>query len=414
MYLHHLTVQAFGPFARTEDVDFDDLTQAGLFLLRGDTGAGKTSVLDAVCFALYGSVPGIRPTHRLRSDHAPTDTRTRVVLEFSAAGRRLRITRTPKQTYPSARAKTGTATAEATVQLHERTGTPEDPAWEPICANHQDAAREIDAALGLSKEQFCQVVLLPQGDFAKFLRSDAKDRAVLLRRLFDTGRFQELQNWLTARSKTAKKDLDDVATAVQQLSERIDQEAGPSLQQADNTTAQLLRPNAGHPADALAWAQHLLARGHDAQTAALEDEKSSDQAHQKAKQDHHDAVDLKTRQNQYSQALAQRTALDHKAADHPLLRRQLDNGQRAEALRPLLDGLERSTLALQTAKAKEQDARGLLEAAHTHAEIPQLQRGLEQHHAERGRLEGLLPQEERYAELGAQMAELTVNVPVLV
>src|ERR1044071_8922745 len=100
MYLHRLTVQAFGPFARTEDVDFDALTSAGLFLLRGDTGAGKTSILDAVCFALYGSVPGTRPTHRLRSDHAPDDTRTRVILEFTAAGRRLRITRTPKQTYP--------------------------------------------------------------------------------------------------------------------------------------------------------------------------------------------------------------------------------------------------------------------------------------------------------------------------
>ncbi|WP_406164403.1 AAA family ATPase [Streptomyces sp. NBC_00996] len=152
MYLHHLTVQAFGPFARTEDVDFDALTSAGLFLLRGDTGAGKTSILDAVCFALYGTVPGIRPTHRLRSDHAPVDTRTWVVLEFSAAGRRLRITRTPKQTYPSARAKNGTATAEATVQLHERTVTEQDfAAWEPVCAKHEDACREIEAALGLPR-----------------------------------------------------------------------------------------------------------------------------------------------------------------------------------------------------------------------------------------------------------------------
>ncbi|MEU1932333.1 AAA family ATPase [Streptomyces sp. NPDC019826] len=126
MYLHHLTVQAFGPFARTESVDFDTLTSNGLFLLRGDTGAGKTSILDAVCFALYGTVPGIRPTHRLRSDHAPTDTRTHVILEFTAAGRRLKITRKPKQTYPSKRAKTGTATAEATVELHQWTDTDGD------------------------------------------------------------------------------------------------------------------------------------------------------------------------------------------------------------------------------------------------------------------------------------------------
>ncbi|WP_329550394.1 SMC family ATPase [Streptomyces sp. NBC_00696] len=407
MYLHHLTVQAFGPFARTEDVDFDALTSAGLFLLRGDTGAGKTSILDAVCFALYGSVPGIRPTHRLRSDHAPDDTRTRVVLEFTAAGRRLRITRTPKQTYPSSRAKSGTATAEATAQLHERTAAADDSAaWEPVCARPEEASREIEAALGLSKEQFCQVVLLPQGDFAKFLRADAKDRAVLLRRLFDTGRFQELQNWLTARSKTAKKDLDEVATAVQQLSERIDQEAGPALQEDDTAQGRPVRPDTEDPADVLTWAQGLLACALDAQTAALADEEGSDHAHQRAKQDHQRAVALDTHQRQHSEALAQRVALDQRAVGHPQLREQLEMGQRAESLRPLLDGLERSALALRKAHTAQDTARTLLQAAHTRAEIPQLQLALEQHHAERGRLQGLLPEEEHHTQLGVQMGEL--------
>ncbi|MDX2936441.1 AAA family ATPase [Streptomyces ipomoeae] len=410
MYLHRLTVQAFGPFARTEDVDFDALTSAGLFLLRGDTGAGKTSILDAVCFALYGSVPGIRPTHRLRSDHAPDDTRTRVILEFTAAGRRLRITRTPKQTYPSSRAKSGTATAEATVQLHERAVTTDNSAaWEPVCARNDEAAREIEAALGLSKEQFCQVVLLPQGDFAKFLRADAKDRALLLRRLFDTGRFQELQNWLTARSKTTKKDLDDVVAAVQQLSERIDQEAGTALQDADTASERPARPDAEHPTDTGPWAQDLLARAQAAHTAALTDEESSDKAHQKAKQDHQRAVDLDTHQRQHRQALAKRAALDHKAADHPRLRELLEKGQRAEPLRPLLDGLERSALALQKAHTAEDTARKLLPAAHTHAKIPQLQLALEQHHAERGRLQGLLPDEERHTQLSAQLSELSTK-----
>ncbi|MGP4003980.1 AAA family ATPase [Streptomyces sp. 8N706] len=405
MYLHHLTVQAFGPFARTEDVDFDALTSSGLFLLRGDTGAGKTSILDAVCFALYGNVPGIRPTHRLRSDHAPTDTRTRVVLEFSAAGRRLKITRTPRQTYPSSRAKNGFATAEATVQLHKRTGTADGPAtWDPVCANHQDTAKEIEAALGLSKEQFCQVVLLPQGDFAKFLRADAKDRAVLLRRLFDTGHFQELQVWLTNRSKTMKKDLDEVATAVQQLSERIDQEAAPFLQQGD--TDQPARPDAQHSADALSWAQHLLTLAQSAHLTALADEKRSDQAHQQAKDEHQRATELENRQRQHNHALARRAALDDKAADHPRLRDQLDKGRRAELLRPLLDGLERTTLALQKARTAEGEARTLLPAAHRHDEIAQLRVALEQHHAERGRVEGLLPEEQRHAQLGTQIAEL--------
>ncbi|MET8405174.1 SMC family ATPase [Streptomyces sp900116325] len=409
MYLHHLTVQAFGPFARTEAVDFDALTSNGLFLLRGDTGAGKTSILDAVCFALYGTVPGIRPTHRLRSDHAPTDTRTHVILEFSAAGRRLKITRKPKQAYPSTRAKTGTATAEATVELHQWTDTDGVAGWEPVSANHQDTAREIEAVLGLSKEQFCQVVLLPQGDFATFLRSDAKDRAVLLRRLFDTGRFQELQAWLTNRSKATRKDLDEVTTALQQLSERIHQEAGPLLHQEDTSADEPARPDAQHSADILAWAQHLRTLAVNAHAASLADEERSDTEHQHAKTEHQRTIELANQQTQHAQAQARRADLDDKAANHPQLREQLDNGRRAERLRPLLDTVKHTALALGTATTAEDEARTLLADEHRHAAIPQLRNVLEQHHADRGRVVGLLPDEQLYTQLGAQITELNTK-----
>ncbi|HEV7628859.1 MAG TPA: AAA family ATPase, partial [Streptomyces sp.] len=90
MRLHRLTLTAFGPFASQEHVDFDELSAAGLFLLHGATGAGKTSVLDAVCFALYGGVPGARqqPGGTLRSDHAAPGTLTEVVLDLTVGGRR--------------------------------------------------------------------------------------------------------------------------------------------------------------------------------------------------------------------------------------------------------------------------------------------------------------------------------------
>ncbi len=94
MRLHRLDVTAFGPFAGSVTVDFDALSDAGLFLLSGPTGAGKSSVLDAVCFALYGDVPGDRAAaRRLRSDHAAPDVAPRVVLEATLAGRRFRIDR---------------------------------------------------------------------------------------------------------------------------------------------------------------------------------------------------------------------------------------------------------------------------------------------------------------------------------
>ncbi|MFE7355578.1 AAA family ATPase [Streptomyces sp. NPDC057543] len=409
MYLHHLTVQAFGPFARTEAVDFDALTSNGLFLLRGDTGAGKTSILDAVCFALYGTVPGIRPTHRLRSDHAPTDTRTHVILEFSAAGRRLKIMRKPKQTYPSKRAKTGTATAEATVELHQWTDTDGVAGWEPVSANHQDTAREIEAVLGLSKEQFCQVVLLPQGDFATFLRSDAKDRAVLLRRLFDTGRFQELQAWLTNRSKATRKDLDEVTTTLQQLSERIHQEAGPLLYQEGTSADEVARPDVQHPADVLPWAQHLRTRAQNAHAAAVADEEHSDTEHQQAKTEHQRTIELANQQAQHAQAQARRAALDDKAAGHPRIRSQLDSGRRAERLRPLLDAVKHTSLVQGEAATAEDDARMLLSDEHRRADIPHLRVVLEQHHAERGRVEGLLPDEQHHTQLGVQITELSTK-----
>ncbi|WP_369141824.1 AAA family ATPase [Streptomyces sp. R44] len=407
MHLHHLTVQAFGPFARTETVDFDTLAGNGLFLLRGDTGAGKTSVLDAVCFALYGTVPGIRPTHRLRSDHAPTATRTAVTLDFSAAGRRLRITRTPKQERPSTRAKSGFVTDEATVQLHRHTTTTDGhDQWDPVSANVQDAAREIEAALGLNKEQFCQVVLLPQGDFAKFLRSDAKDRAGLLRRLFGTGRFQELQTWLTTRSKDTRKKLDEALTEIRQLAERTDQETR-TLHAQDGETP--TRPDADDPAAILTWTQQLLTLSQKASAAAKADAVRSDDEHDEAKRNHDKATDLAERQTRHRDAHARRTELDEHAAGHTRLREELDRGRSAQTVRPLLDALDRTAAALQEARAGELQARALLALEHQQEDLHHLGAHLERRHAERGRIEGLIPDERLHTHLGIQLDGLAAE-----
>ena len=120
MRLHRLEVTAFGPFAATECVDFDALAASGLFLFTGATGAGKTSILDAVCFALYGHVPGARDASRsMRSDHADERVRAQVVLEVTLRGRRLRITRSPQWDRPKLRGS-GVTTEPAKVHLEER------------------------------------------------------------------------------------------------------------------------------------------------------------------------------------------------------------------------------------------------------------------------------------------------------
>ncbi len=115
---HLLELTAFGSFAGRVVIDFDRLGQGGLFLMHGETGAGKTTVLDGLSFALYGRVPGVRGVGRLRSDHAAADLRTVVRLEVTIAGRRLRVTRTPAQERPKRRG-TGATTEPASVSLDE-------------------------------------------------------------------------------------------------------------------------------------------------------------------------------------------------------------------------------------------------------------------------------------------------------
>src|SRR6201996_5215616 len=218
---HRLRVTAFGAFAGQEQVVFDDLE--GLFLLHGEPGAGKTTLLDAIAFALYGRVPGERGTaRRLRSDHAAAGTVTEVELEATVGGRRLRITRRPEQHRPK-KSGHGTTTVPASVRLEERL-----PAggWEVKSTRIGEADKEIGDLLGMSAEQFFQVVLLPQGEFARFLRADAKDKEALLARLFGTDRFRRVEDWLADRRRVTDKDVTAAEGAVDTLVAQLAQAAG--------------------------------------------------------------------------------------------------------------------------------------------------------------------------------------------
>ncbi|OEU89546.1 AAA family ATPase [Streptomyces oceani] len=222
---HRLTLTAFGPFRGTQHVDFDALCAEGLFLLHGATGAGKTSLLDAVCFALYGGVPGSRqqPGGTLRSDHAAPDTLTEVVLDVTVAGRRLEITRRPEQWRPK-KTGTGTTRERAHAALREYAGSGE---WRPLSRSHQEIGAEIGHLLGMSRDQFCQVALLPQGDFARFLRAGAEERAKLLGRLFHTGRFAVIEDELTGMRKETQARVRHADEELLALAQRMRQAAGP-------------------------------------------------------------------------------------------------------------------------------------------------------------------------------------------
>ena len=189
MRLHRLQLGALGPFAATYDLDLDAVAAGGLFLLEGPTGAGKSTVLDAITFALYGAVAGRSTSkERLHTDFADSGEPF-VELEFSVGGVRHRIRRTP--TFARAkRGGTGTTTVQSTVRLW-RLEPGEDVL---LSARVREADDEVRRLLGnLSAEQFRQVVVLPQGEFATFLRADPDARREVLARLFATDHYQAVE-----------------------------------------------------------------------------------------------------------------------------------------------------------------------------------------------------------------------------
>ncbi|WP_434993888.1 AAA family ATPase [Arthrobacter sp. Ld5] len=222
MRLHHLEIQAFGPFADRQGIDFDALSAQGLFLLNGPTGAGKSSVLDAVCFALYGSVPGARQAaKRLRSDHAAEALAPEVSLEFSVADRRFRVVRSPAWDRPARRGG-GTTTEQAHTLLSEWIGSD----WVQKSARNDEAGLELQGLLGMDKEQFTKVVMLPQGEFAAFLRADAKPRRELLQRLFSTARFEDLEKLFAEEHQRTARRLAEQEGRQRNLFLRAVDEAG--------------------------------------------------------------------------------------------------------------------------------------------------------------------------------------------
>src|SRR6202453_3869674 len=239
---HRLQVTAFGAFGGTVEVCFDDLAASGLFLLHGETGAGKTTLLDAIGFALYGQVPGERgKTRRLRSDHAAAGIATEVQLEATLGGRRLRITRKPEQERPKLRGA-GTTTEQAKVLLEESDGS----SWRTVSTRVGEADTEIADLMGMSASQFFQVVLLPQGEFARFLQSDAEGGGKLLQKLFGTDRFRDVEEWLARRRVTMARELDEARQGIDQLAARIAGVAGvdmPAVMAVRTTTSTDISPD---------------------------------------------------------------------------------------------------------------------------------------------------------------------------
>lgn len=224
MRVHRLEITAFGPFAGTQSIDFEPLNAAGVFLLTGQTGAGKTSILDAICFGLFGQVPGVRDRAKAyRSHHAAGDVAPRVVLEVSVQGRRLRLTRQPGWSRPSRRARCGRVDERARAFAEELV----DGTWLPRSSRVDEVGHLVSRLLGLNRDQFCQVVMLPQGEFQAFLRSGGRERQHILETLFGTQRFQAVERWLAEHRRVQARRCRSHEESIGRLLARLHEVCSP-------------------------------------------------------------------------------------------------------------------------------------------------------------------------------------------
>ncbi|MFE0416032.1 AAA family ATPase [Streptomyces tendae] len=402
MRLHRLDITAFGPFGSSQSVDFDDLSAAGLFLLHGPTGAGKTSVLDAVCYALYGSVPGARQGGgqgmTLRSDHAAPGTRTEVSLELTVAGRRLEITRQPPWERPKLRGK-GTTVDKAQTWLREYDATTR--AWKDLSRSHQEIGEEVTQLLGMSREQFCQVVLLPQGDFARFLRADAEARGKLLGRLFDTRRFAEVEKRLAERRRATEAQVREGDATLLADAHRMQQAAGDAMELPE------LAPGEPGLAEAVLEAA-AVARADARELLTIADSRltAAESAQAATGRELAAARELDRLQRRFAEARERAARLAERADAHRAAQERMERARKAEAVAPALELRDAAEGEHRRAATAEAGARALLPQALADAGAAGLAAAARRAAEELGGLESAGRAERRLAELVEERAGL--------
>ncbi|PZE65343.1 AAA family ATPase [Curtobacterium sp. MCBD17_021] len=277
MYLHRLELRAVGPYPELVSIDFASLAASGVFLLEGPTGSGKSTIIDAVVYALYGGLAGSdASTDRLHSQHADPGVEPFVDLVFETSAGVYRVRRTPPYDRPKQRGS-GTIRQQASAQLW-RLADPADLVGEPLSHRAPEIGAEVARGVGLNRDQFLQTVVLPQGEFARFLRSPGEDRRRLLQSLFGTAVYDRTADELAARRRTALADVEAADARVRDALGRFRQASGDD--DADESTAPdvvvaLQRDAAGRErarAEAAVAAEQAVSHLHDvtARSAAVD------------------------------------------------------------------------------------------------------------------------------------------------
>ena len=204
-----LTMSAFGPYAGETVVEMDRLGESGLYLITGNTGAGKTTIFDAITYALYGEASGdSRNAAMFRSKYAAPETPTFVELEFVYAGKTYTVRRNPDYLRPKERGEGMTEEKASATLLFSDGQSPK--------SGIRNVNEAVAAIMGIDRNQFTQIAMIAQGDFQKLLLASTDDRAAIFRKIFRTGKFAELQTELGRSASDLRAQRDALSAAIAQ------------------------------------------------------------------------------------------------------------------------------------------------------------------------------------------------------
>ena len=227
----NLTMSAFGPYAGQTTVDFSVLGTTGLYLITGDTGAGKTTIFDAITYALYGEASGeSRESSMLRSKYAAAETPTFVELTFTNGGRTYTVRRNPEYARPKTRG-TGTTVQKADAELTMPDGR--------VITKARDVTAAVTDIIGVDREQFARIVMIAQGEFRKLLLAQTDERKAIFRQIFHTERYQALQNRLKEEAAALDRQCGELEAGLRQAAGCIRGAAPETLPDALDTDALL-------------------------------------------------------------------------------------------------------------------------------------------------------------------------------
>lgn len=372
MILHNLEFEAFMAYPKRQEINFDTLNNAGVFLLNGPTGAGKTTILDAICYALYGETSSDRESAKLHSTYAAhSGTKPRVLLDVTLHGKRLRIDRTPAYNKPITRgARKGQMreeSAKATLaELAPGADPTDEKAWTPISSSVAEVNRTIAERTHLTKEQFLKVVLLPQGQFAQFLKSKPKERKELLKKMFPVEHYEQLFAALTEEAKTAQQEvaqdentqrgyLERARAEMLALQALLDAEEVAEADTSENLTAENVTAENVTAETLDAWIAGGVERAR--KTSAREkreQQRLTDEADQNTRL-LAERAQLQADWREYEQLCERRTRLTERADEHKAQREELGQARAAAPLHAQYTQVHAESQAL-AAREQEQVA----------------------------------------------------------